>query len=69
MAFTVAQLTAIETAIASGELIVEYDGKKIEYRNMNSLLRARDVIRQELIKDGLLDAPTRGWTTLAEFRR
>lgn len=64
--FTVKQLEAIESAIASGELVVQYDGKRIEYRSMAQLLRARDVIRNELYPAG---DGGRGGTTLAIFSR
>lgn len=52
--FTLAQLQAIEKAIGSGALIVEHDGKKVQYRSMKELLDARDVVRAELIHAGLL---------------
>jgi hypothetical protein len=58
MAFTLTQLTAIEEAIGSGELRVEYDGKSVTYRNMDELRAARDLIRSALIADGTLDDPT-----------
>jgi hypothetical protein len=54
MAYTVTQLTAIETAIATGELTVEYDGKRVTYRSMDDLLKARDHIRGELEAAGLV---------------
>lgn len=71
MAFTLRQLTAIETAIASGQLRVEYDGKRIEYRNMSDLMTAREVVRGELIASGAIAAPrtNRGPASLAVFSR
>lgn len=58
MAFSTAQLDAIESAIASGELVIEYEGKKVQYRSMADLLRARDLVRAELIASGVLAQPT-----------
>lgn len=58
MAYTVAQLTAIEAAIGTGELKVEYEGKSITYRSMTELMNARDRIRQELIAAGLVTDTT-----------
>lgn len=58
MAFTTAQLTAVEAAIASGELLVEYEGKKVQYRSMSDLIAARNLMRGELIAAGLLAPPT-----------
>lgn len=52
--FTVAQLEAIETAIASGELTVEFDGKRVTYRDMADLMKARDTIKGELEAAGLI---------------
>lgn len=59
MAFTTTQLDALEAAIGTGELVVEYDGKKVQYRNMADLIRARDLVRSELIAVGTLPAVTR----------
>ncbi|NYH13437.1 phage head-tail joining protein [Paraburkholderia bryophila] len=50
MAFTQQNLDAIESAIATGTLSVEYNGKRVTYRSMSDLLRARDVIKAELAK-------------------
>lgn len=68
MAFTVAQLTAIEEAIASGELTVTYEGKTVTYRSMADLMRAREVIRADLEKTGQLaaDAPRRSFATFSK---
>jgi hypothetical protein len=58
--FTITQLEAIEAALASGELTVEFDGKKVTYRSMNELRAARDLIRGELIAAGtIVDATPR----------
>jgi hypothetical protein len=72
MAFTLNQLNAIESAIGSGQLVVEYDGKKVEYRSMNELMKARSVVRGDLIAQGLLSASSqtnRGPASLAVFSR
>lgn len=68
--FTVTQLEAIERAIASGTLKVRYDGKEVQYHNMTELMNARQVIRDELIANGMLaGAPARGIATVTEFTR
>lgn len=68
--FTVSQLEAIEKAIASGTLRVRYDGKEVQYQDMNSLMSARNMIRDELVSNGLLHSlPVRGMSTVAEFSR
>lgn len=54
MAFSTAQLTALEEAIASGELKVSFDGKQVEYRSMDELLKAYNTIRAALIADGVI---------------
>lgn len=57
--FTVTQLEAIETSIASGELTVKYDGKEVTYRSMDDLIKARDVIKGELVADGAITGTSR----------
>lgn len=37
----VAQLAALDAAIASGALRVSYDGKSVEYRSLDEMLRVR----------------------------
>lgn len=65
MAFTQAMLTAVDDALGSGELIVQYEGKRLQYRSVDELLKVRAAIRAEL--GATTDA--RGQTTLAEFSR
>lgn len=48
MAFTQKHLDAIEEAMTSGTLTVEYDGKRVTYRSMDELMRVRDEIRRSL---------------------
>lgn len=48
MAFTQAQLDAIETGIASGTTRVAYEGKSVEYRDLDQMLRIRSIIRRAL---------------------
>lgn len=68
--FTVAQLEAIERAIASGTLKVRYDGKEVQYHSLAELMNARQVIRDELIANGMLAGPpARGIATVTEFAR
>ena len=59
MSFTVDQLTAIESSIASGELSVTHNGRTVTYRSMTDLLKARDLIMDGLRKDGSLAKKTR----------
>lgn len=54
MAFTTTQLAAIESAIASGELTVEFDGKRVTYRSMSELREAYQTIRSALVADGVI---------------
>jgi hypothetical protein len=57
MAFTQQNLDAIENAIATGTLSVEYNGKRVTYRSMSDLMRARDVIKSELAKQQPASTP------------
>ena len=54
MAFTQAQLDAIESAIASGQLSVSYEGKSVTFRSLGDLLDVRQIIRANL---GLSTSP------------
>lgn len=48
MAFTQADLDAIETALKSGELRVRLGDKEVQYRTLDDLIRARAIIASEL---------------------
>lgn len=48
MAFTTADLAAVDQAIATGELSVEVNGRRITYRSVADLERARTLIKAEL---------------------
>jgi hypothetical protein len=50
MAYTQAHLAAVERAIARGEKVVRYSDRTVEYRSVDELVRARDLIRTELTK-------------------
>jgi len=56
MSFTLNQLEAIETAIASGELKVAYDGREVVYRSMDDLIKARNTISAALQSAGTVAA-------------
>jgi hypothetical protein len=48
MAFTASDLLAVETAIKSGELKVQYNDRMVLYRSISELLTARDLIKTEV---------------------
>ncbi len=48
MSYTQAQLDALDAMIAGGVLESEYDGRRIKYRSMAELIRARDTVRAGL---------------------
>jgi len=48
MAFAASDLVAIETAIKSGELEVEYQDRRVKYRSMNELMKAHAIVKQAL---------------------
>lgn len=68
MAFTVAQLAAIEEAIGSGALEVTYEGKTVKYRSMDDLIKARTTIRADLVRQGLL-TDTRNPVSVAAYSK
>lgn len=49
MAYTKADLDIVERAIARGEKIVRYADRTVEYRTVDELVQARDLIRTELV--------------------
>jgi hypothetical protein len=51
MAHTQADLDAVKAAIASGEQSVEVAGRKVVYRSIEDLRKARDDITAELAAD------------------
>ena len=52
MSWTITDLTAIETAIASSELRVKFSDREVQYRSMDELLKARDVIKESIASVG-----------------
>lgn len=48
MAFTTADLAAVESALASGELSVQYADRRVQYRSVDELMRAREAISKDL---------------------
>lgn len=48
MSFTKDDLEAVNSAIASGELVVEVNGRKVQYRSIKELLEARRLIAADL---------------------
>ena len=67
MAYTTTQLQALEDAIASGELVVEYDGKRVTYRSMTELITARDLVKGELEASGAIaSTPRRSYAAFSK---
>lgn len=54
MGFTTTQLEAIESAIASGQLKVAFNGREVVYRSMSDLIAARNAIKADLQKSGAI---------------
>lgn len=48
MAFTQTDLDNINAAIATGDLSVEVNGRKLVYRSMDDLLKARAIIIDDI---------------------
>lgn len=59
MAWTQADLDAVEKAIAAGELSVRLGDMSITYRGTRELLDARDAIKAELTSAGVIAAKSR----------
>jgi hypothetical protein len=48
MAYTQAQLTALEDAIAIGATRVTHDGRTVEYRSIAEMIQIRNMMRADL---------------------
>lgn len=55
MAYTQIDLDRIKRAIATGELTCEMEGKKVTFRSIDELLKAKALIEDELQGSGILD--------------
>lgn len=72
MSFTLTQHAALEAAIASGTMEVQYDGKRVKYQSMSDLIQAYNLVTSALQASGQLAvAPNsnRGPSSLAVFCR
>lgn len=65
MAFTQAQLDALDAAIASGTRSVSYDGKRVEYGSLAEMLQVRALMADELGGD----AERESMSDVAYFRK
>ncbi|ENM3928893.1 hypothetical protein DDM60_002674 [Vibrio cholerae] len=64
MAFTKADIDALDEAIASGELTVRIDGREITYRSLGDLLKAkRHILRSIALQSGVRPRAFSGITT------
>ncbi len=48
MAYTQSQLDALEAALASGTLTVEFDSKRVTYRSLDEIQRAIEIVKKGL---------------------
>lgn len=56
MALTQSDLDALDTAIASAELEVELDGRRVRYRSTADLIEARNHVAALLARDAVSGA-------------
>jgi len=64
-AFTMANYTALNEAIASGARSVSYDGRSVTYGSLSELLKIRALMAKELG----LEVPGQSRRTVATFTR
>ena len=71
MAYSISQLTALETALASGQLEVRYADKLIKYQTTADMMKLRNQMVAELTANGVISAtPTsKPSTSVAQFSR
>lgn len=68
MAFTQAQLDALEAAIAGGELTVEYQDKRVTYRSLREMLEIRNMMKQAIQPVSTSDTGS-NYRVLAKFNK
>lgn len=61
MAYTLAQLEAIETSIAAGTNRVEIDGRVVVYQKLADLISLRNLIKAELGIETVSTARGKAW--------
>lgn len=59
MSFTSTDLQNINNAIATGELSVEVNGRKVVYRSVDDLIKARKLMQADMASTGAPAAATR----------
>lgn len=66
--FTTAQLTALNTAIASGTLKVRYADKEVTYHSLTEMMGLRALMRGELEASGqITPSSARGKASLLQY--
>lgn len=61
MAYTLAQLEALESCIAAGTTRVEMDGRVVVYNKLSEMIALRNVIRSELGIETVSTARGKAW--------
>lgn len=67
MALTQTDLNNLDSAIASGELKVQVDGRSVEYRSIGELLRARAHVAAVLATAGADGRPAKRHGSVYQF--
>lgn len=66
MSFTADDLIAIDSAIKSGALSVQYRDRSVTYRSLDDMLRVRNLIRSDLGLVGDADGRTHRYGTFSK---
>lgn len=62
-----AELAALQTAMTSGASSVEYEGRKVTYRSLTEMTRAKSILERELA--AVNDGAPRNNRKFAQFHR
>lgn len=68
MAFTSSDLDAIEAAIKTGELVVQYADHSVTYRSIKELLDARAAIKHDIAAAAAKTSGGSSLYSIADFR-
>lgn len=66
MAYTQAQLDALDAAIASGTLRVRYEDRDITYRDLDELRQARQIVQADLAGQSGTPRQTRSFASFSK---
>ena len=66
MFYTLAHLETLQAALASGTLRVRFEDRQIEYRSLEELMAAIQIVKGELLAVAGVSRPTRSYAKFSK---